>query len=444
MRQATGRAGRLRRPVLGGAAVALVLVAAAATFGAENFPPPEFSRPYQFPAPTTPSPRATTFAYVDMAVLLVALVLAAYLALRARSRQGLVGLAVFSLFYFGFYRQGCICSVGSIQNVALAAANGQYALPLVAGVFFILPLLFALFFGRVFCASVCPLGVVQEIVLLRPVKVRPWLDSALGLIPYLYLGFGVLFAAIGSRFVICEADPFIVFYRRGGPMWVVLFGVGMLVLSTFVGRPYCRYLCPYGALLRLVAPLSQWKLRITPGECINCHLCADACPYGAIKAPNAESTAAQKAESRRRLRWLLVGLPFMVGFGAWALHAAAPTLAGVHPTVRLAVRVWQEERGLVQGKTDESEAFDKLGIPAAELHRQALDIHGQFARWSWVLGAWLGLAFGIRMISLSVLRHRREYQIDMAACVACGRCYSACPVGREQALSEDLSESGIG
>ncbi|MHC5086583.1 MAG: 4Fe-4S binding protein, partial [Planctomycetota bacterium] len=42
-------------------------------------------------------------------------------------------------------------------------------------VFFFSPLVFTLFFGRSFCAAVCPLGVIQDLVLLRPLKVPIWL-----------------------------------------------------------------------------------------------------------------------------------------------------------------------------------------------------------------------------------------------------------------------------
>ena len=48
------------------------------------------------------------------------------------------------------------------------------------GAFFLLPLIFALFAGRVFCAAVCPLGAAQDIVLLRPIKVPNWLAHCLG------------------------------------------------------------------------------------------------------------------------------------------------------------------------------------------------------------------------------------------------------------------------
>ncbi len=61
---------------------------------------------------------------------------------------------------------------------------------------------------------------------------------------------------------------------------MLILGACFLVIGLFIGRPYCRYLCPYGALLRPLSRLSRWHVRIPPEECINCRLCADACPYG--------------------------------------------------------------------------------------------------------------------------------------------------------------------
>ena len=74
-------------------------------------------------------------------------------------------------------------------------------------------------------------------------------------------------------------------------LWAVGCAV-VLVLSTFVGRPYCRFLCPYGALLGLLSRVSWKHATITPDECINCKLCEDACPFGAIEPANVKQEEA--------------------------------------------------------------------------------------------------------------------------------------------------------
>jgi hypothetical protein len=58
-----------------------------------------------------PLQRAPYWDYIDIAVLIGALSLASWLAIKKRSREGLVWLSVFSLAYFGFVREGCVCPV---------------------------------------------------------------------------------------------------------------------------------------------------------------------------------------------------------------------------------------------------------------------------------------------------------------------------------------------
>ena len=53
-------------------------------------------------------------------------------------------------------------------DIALALADSTYPVPLAVVAFFALPLGFALFFGRTFCAGVCPMGAMQDLVSLRP------------------------------------------------------------------------------------------------------------------------------------------------------------------------------------------------------------------------------------------------------------------------------------
>jgi NosR/NirI family nitrous oxide reductase transcriptional regulator len=257
--------------------------------------PPDFGGSYGFPTPSHPEPRAAWLRAVDVAALAVGLGLSAWLILVRRSRKGVTLLSAGALAYFGFYRQGCICPIGSIQNVTLSLVDPQYAISPAVIAFFFLPLLAAFFVGRVFCGGVCPLGAIQDLVLLRPVRVPRKLDAALGLVPYLYLGAAIYFAAVGyevrtaggqlatvRRFVICEWDPFVGFFRLAAPFSMLAIGAGLLVLGLFVGRPYCRWLCPYGALLAIPSRVAWRNVSITPDAELDCGLCADACPFGAI------------------------------------------------------------------------------------------------------------------------------------------------------------------
>ena len=213
-------------------------------WAAENFPPPEFSTPYKFPTSQWPLPRTEFFIYLDIVVLAAVLLLGVYLILRVRSRLHVAVLLIFSLLYFGFYRHGCVCSVGAIQNVALALAPQGYVLPFTVAAFFLLPLLIALFIGRIFCGAACPLGAMQDIILLRPVKLPGWLTHALSIIPYIYLGVAVLFASTGALFAICKYDPFVSFFRFSGPVTILIIGGVLLLLGVFIGRPYCRFCVP--------------------------------------------------------------------------------------------------------------------------------------------------------------------------------------------------------
>jgi hypothetical protein len=167
--------------------------------------------------------------YLDVAVLAGSLALATWLVYKRRSRKGLMALSIFSMLYFGFWRKGCVCAIGSLQNVSLALCDRSYAVPLGVVAFFILPLVVALFAGRSFCAGVCPHGALQDLVLLKPVKVPPWLEQALSVLPFIYLGAGVLFAATGSAFIICQYDPFVPIFRLSGRTLMVLSGAALLL-----------------------------------------------------------------------------------------------------------------------------------------------------------------------------------------------------------------------
>ena len=394
-------------------------------FGVERFPPPEFEPGYVMPTTTLPVPRAELLEWVDVAVLLAALSLSTWFVLKKRSRKWILALGIVSLLYFGFYRKGCVCAIGSIQDVTLAVFDNGYAVPFAIVAFFLLPILFALFFGRTFCAAVCPQGAIQDLVLIKPLKIWPWLESALRLIPAIYLGAAVLFAATGSAFIICEWDPFVALFRRNGSASMLGLGAAFLLVGMFIGRPYCRFLCPYGAILSWVSRFSKWFVTLSPNDCIQCALCDEACPYGAIADP-AESKA---IESTTRVKWIPMTalMLLLIALGGWLGNRMTVPLSRVHPTVSLAERLASEDAGQVKGTTDASQACRQTGRAVSEVVAEALKIRAQFTLGSTLFGAFIGLIIGAKLLALSIAQPRTVYEPDQANCVSCGRCYKFCP-----------------
>jgi ferredoxin len=401
--------------------------------------------------------------YVDITLLLLALSTAAYFVLVKRSRRHILVLMVASLIYFGFLREGCVCPIGSIQNVTLALFQPGYTVPVSVVVFFLAPLLFTLFFGRGFCASVCPLGAMQDIVVWRPIKLRPWLEQALGLVPFLYLGLAVLMAVTGTAFIICEYDPFVAFFRRNGSLSMLLLGGAFLGVGLFVGRPYCRFLCPYGAILSLLSRVSKWNVTLAPSDCLRCQICDHACPYGAISDPT-ELGLRPPVKRDWRIFWVRLALiPLLVSGGALLGRQASIPLSQRHDTVRLAERIAAEEAGQAEDPTKDpaanpvtlipapdtkaenlklaSKAFRQTGRPKEELYAEALRIRRQFDLGAMLLGALAGFVLAAKLAALVYPSRRSMFEPDRSLCVACGRCYSYCPkeISRVKKLGRDKS-----
>ncbi|HUS71886.1 MAG TPA: 4Fe-4S binding protein [Sedimentisphaerales bacterium] len=406
---------------------AVFLLSSGIASGFERFPPPDFESGYVQPSPTTPNPRQDIYEYIDVVMLLAALSLSSYLVLRKRSRRAILALCIFSLFYFGFWREGCVCPIGAIQNIALSIFDRDYAVPIAVMLFFLLPLVFTLFFGRTFCAAVCPLGAIQDLVVLRPVSVPEWLESGLRLFAYVYLAAAVLFAATGSAFVICRYDPFVSFFHLSGNFNILILGACFLLVGVFVGRPYCRFVCPYGVILRQLSRISKWRVAITPDDCIKCRLCEDSCPFGAIKEPAADWPAHDYNRSKKRLGFLILLLPVLVFSCGWIGFAFRPVTSRVHATVRLADRIYLEETGQAEDTTDASSAFRATGKEVKDLYAEALDIQANFGWGGWLAGGFVGLVFALKLIAVSRRRQRTDYEADRAGCLACGRCFDYCP-----------------
>ena len=418
----------------------LLLVATGVARAGDVIPTPEF-QDHAIPISAPPTAPSVAWEWANLIALVAALSVASYSALVSRSRRELFLLTIASLLWFGFIRQGCVCPIGATQNVALALADPTYAIPVTVVALCLLPLVFTAFFGRTFCAAVCPLGAMQELVAVSKVRVPTWLDHALGLVPYIYLGVAVVFAATGTAFVICRYDPFIAMLRLSGDTHMLIFGASLLILGIFVGRPYCRYLCPYGGLLALLSKIAKWHAKIPPEHCIQCRLCEDVCPYGAIQEPTLPPAAEQRLAARRRLLLCLIGTPLLAAVGAGLGLLLTVPLSRLDPEYRLAERIRLEDAGQVEGTTDASDGFRNTGQPVATLYERAVHTQHRFRTLGVWLGAWIGLVLGVKWITLSMRRKRADYQPDRGRCVSCGRCYWYCPEEQVRlGLIKDVSE----
>ncbi|MFO1499750.1 MAG: 4Fe-4S binding protein [Verrucomicrobiota bacterium] len=404
---------------------ALVLFISSPARSEPRFPPPDFESGYHLPVTPTPPARGLWLEYVDVTVLVAGLGLATYFVLKLRSRRAVAALSLFSLAYFGFYRQGCICSIGAVQNLALGLFEPSYAVPIAVVAFFLLPLVVALWAGRSFCAAVCPHGALQDVVLLRPVKVPSWLEHTLGLIPYAYLGAAVAFAGTGSAFIICQYDPFVPLFRRSGSFRpaptrrriAIEWGIrwpSLLPLSL-----------SYGALLKLAAKVSKWRVTVTPNAysagCVNirAHMapfrsrkprprqllasgrtvagwvrCSSACLY----SPSVRAGPLKGPPQRRPP-------PSDGGYGRIVSAATSPPSPSRSAAAALALRRAEDN--------------------PKSLLAEAVRIQKRFVSAGWAFGVWMGLVFGFKLIGLSLRQQRADFEPDRGELPLLTRCY--CP-----------------
>jgi ferredoxin len=301
-------------------------------------------------------------------------------------------------------------------------------IPVSALLFFIIPLLFALAFGRVFCSGVCPLGAIQELTGFNPVKLPKPVESILASIPFIYLSLAVLFAATGSQFIICRYDPFIGIFRLGAPYTMIIFGVLLLLAGIFVNRPYCRFFCPYGVLLNVFSRFAVKHLTITPAECTNCRLCEEACPYNAIIPSDLGMMPEEADKPRKRFLSYFIMIPVLAVAGGLILNSLAPSLGVADSTVRLAREIRKEKVSGIESAAKSVAVFKESGKTETVLFTEEDAIISRYRKGSTWAGIFLGISLGIGMVGLTIRSKRSEYKPDQGKCYSCGRCFHYCPI----------------
>jgi polyferredoxin len=149
-------------------------------------------------------------------------------------------------------------------------------------------------FRKAFCSWLCPVGTISEFLwragrklLRRTFHLPRYVDIPLRGLKYLLLGFFVyavstmsahaISAFMRSPYGIITDVKMLNFFRFLGETGLIVVGV-LVVASVLVQNFWCRYLCPYGALLGLSSLFSPLRIRRDETACIDCAKCAKACP----------------------------------------------------------------------------------------------------------------------------------------------------------------------
>ncbi|MBC8017673.1 MAG: 4Fe-4S binding protein [Verrucomicrobia bacterium] len=188
--------------------------------------------------------------------------------------------------------------IGALTSLKYLLVSGKiHPVHPAALVIFLTILLMSLLAKKSFCSWLCPVGTLSEVayklgrkVFGRNFRIWLWLDLLLRGIKYLLLLLFLVFILIGMSgekvikfldapyWAVSDVKMLHFFTKMSGTTMVVL--AVLTFMSLFYKMFWCRYLCPYGALLGLLSAMSPFKIRRDVIGCTVCQRCSAVCPSG--------------------------------------------------------------------------------------------------------------------------------------------------------------------
>ena len=193
-----------------------------------------------------------------------------------------------TLIYLGWIDGGFL-SISHITNF-IKQGPSMFLTDLPTLIIVVFTVVTTVFWGRVFCSSLCPFGALQDFIArILPRHFQKDLPRAVHnaaiYIKYAVLAFLLLMAVAYADLSLFQYfEPFgtIFYFSQSIWLWVILFA--FLAGSVFISRFYCRYACPLGAALGVVSLVSPFRIKRVR-QCIYCKVCEHSCPTGAIRGP---------------------------------------------------------------------------------------------------------------------------------------------------------------
>lgn len=186
--------------------------------------------------------------------------------------------------------------IGALMGLKLWITTGIFDRIHPAGlVIFIAAIVMALLLRKGFCSWICPVGTLSEAswklgrrIFGRNLRIPVFADYPLRSLKYLLLAFflsvvvlqmppmAILSFLEGDYYRIADVKMLFFFTEMTRTTFVTLFV--LFVLSVATRNFWCRYLCPYGALLGLLSLLSPSRITRNENACIRCGRCSRDCP----------------------------------------------------------------------------------------------------------------------------------------------------------------------
>ena len=203
-----------------------------------------------------------------------------------RGEQGLEPLLI------GSPSLHAVCPFGGVVTIYSYFTEGTFIQKISQSSFTLMWLILGLtlLFGPVFCGWICPFGTVQEFLgkIGRKIFKKRYnhfipirLDMLLRYLRYIILILVVVKTATTAKLLFSNFDPYFALFN----IWsdevtrLSLFILAVvLIVSLFIERPWCKYLCPLGALLGIFNFFRIVKLKRNEKTCINCKACDRICP----------------------------------------------------------------------------------------------------------------------------------------------------------------------
>jgi transcriptional regulator of nitric oxide reductase len=208
------------------------------------------------------------------------------------------GYLLFTLFFIGWFAQGqlSIVNLTAVVQAAVAGQSLEFFMydPMTVVLWVFVAFTFFAWGRGTFCGWLCPFGALQELISQVSKRVGlPWQrvperwDTRLKKVKYVVLAGLLLSAAVSVTWTdrLVEIEPFktsiTLNFVRAWPF--VVWAVATVLLSSFVYKGYCRYLCPLGAGMGMLGKLRRWDWIARRSECGQpCQRCRSDCAYQAI------------------------------------------------------------------------------------------------------------------------------------------------------------------